>query len=221
MNSTLIFPGGITLMSIRYKYNSRKFLGFIATEGAGSTEPGDPYLSSFPDIYSNVSVLLVGFIHFLSRNFNACNAIENQNMMRQSDPVLEKYWVTQSGYFRLVTIVELGMGVTDGKLLLCFGFSETRVDNNISMREYKNRAVYYCFINTLPAHCGSPDLNLPPKTIDDIPCSYKRARYTPDLLTVTISVASENYVSTLTTPSDLPRVLLLPSDDPNPPPPPP
>ena len=29
-----------------YKY--RNVLGFIATEGAGSTEPGDPYLSRFP-----------------------------------------------------------------------------------------------------------------------------------------------------------------------------
>ena len=44
---------GIPLMEIGYTYNSRKILGFIATEGAGSTEPGDPYLSRLPDIYSN------------------------------------------------------------------------------------------------------------------------------------------------------------------------
>ena len=29
------------LLAIGYKSNSRKVLGFIATEGAGSTEPGD------------------------------------------------------------------------------------------------------------------------------------------------------------------------------------
>ena len=64
MNSTSIVPGGIKLMAIGYKYNSRKVLGFIATEGDGSTEPGDPYLSSFPDIYSNFSVILVGLLPF-------------------------------------------------------------------------------------------------------------------------------------------------------------
>ena len=30
------------ILNIGYKYNSRKALGFIATEGAGSTEPGNP-----------------------------------------------------------------------------------------------------------------------------------------------------------------------------------
>ena len=56
MKSTPRFPGEITLLAIGYKYNSRKVIGFIATEGAGSTVQGDSYLSRFPDIYSNVSV---------------------------------------------------------------------------------------------------------------------------------------------------------------------
>ena len=51
MKSTSIVPCGITLTAIGYKCNSRKVLGFIATEGSGSTEPGDPYLYSFPDIF--------------------------------------------------------------------------------------------------------------------------------------------------------------------------
>ena len=76
------FPGESPLMAIGYKYNSRKVLGFIATEGAGSTEPGDPYLSRFPDIYYNVPVRPVVRPHFLGRYFNACNAIDNQNRMR-------------------------------------------------------------------------------------------------------------------------------------------
>ena len=53
---TPIFSCVIPLMAIGSKENYRKVLGFIATEGAGSTEPGDPYLSRFLDIYSNVSV---------------------------------------------------------------------------------------------------------------------------------------------------------------------
>ena len=51
MNSNPRVPGGIPLMDIGYKYNYRKFLGFISTETPGSTEPGDPYLSCFPDIF--------------------------------------------------------------------------------------------------------------------------------------------------------------------------
>ena len=45
MKSTPRIPGGRPLLAIGYKYNSRKVLGFIATEGDESTEPGDLYLS--------------------------------------------------------------------------------------------------------------------------------------------------------------------------------
>ena len=69
-------------------------LGFILTEGAGSTEPGDPYLSCFPDIYSDVSVRPIVIPHLLGRYFNACNAIENQKRIRNYDIALDKYWVT-------------------------------------------------------------------------------------------------------------------------------
>ena len=72
----------------------------------------------FPtDTYYNVSIFPVVFTHYLVRYFNACNEIDNQNMMFQSDLVLEKYRVTHSGYFRLATTVALGMGITDGNIL--------------------------------------------------------------------------------------------------------
>ena len=51
LNSTPIFPGDIPLVEIEYKYNSRKVLGFIATEGGGVTESDDPYLSCLPEIF--------------------------------------------------------------------------------------------------------------------------------------------------------------------------
>ena len=99
MRITLRFPGEIPLLDIGYKYNSRKALRFINTEGDKSTEPGDPYLSCFPGIYSNVSVCPVFRPHLLGRYLNACNAIYNHNSMQHSDIAPEKYWVTQSGYF--------------------------------------------------------------------------------------------------------------------------
>ena len=88
MKSITRVPCDRPLMNIGYKYNSRKVLLFIATEGAGSTEPGDPYLSHFPDIYSNVSVRPIVRPHLLGRYFNDCNAIDNYNRMRQSDLAL-------------------------------------------------------------------------------------------------------------------------------------
>ena len=57
----------------------------------------------------------------------------------------------------------------------------------------------------------------PPIPVDDRPYQHKISRCTPYMLPDTIYVASENYVSTFTKPSDSPRLFLLPSDDPNPP----
>ena len=42
INSNQIVTGDRTLLKIGSRYSSRKVLGFIATEGSGSTEPGDP-----------------------------------------------------------------------------------------------------------------------------------------------------------------------------------
>ena len=98
LKSTPMVPGDIPLMDIKYKYNYRKILVFISTEGSGSTEPGDTYLSNLTDIYSNVSICPVVCNHLLEMYFNACNEIDNYNRMRHSGLALEKYWVTHSGY---------------------------------------------------------------------------------------------------------------------------
>ena len=54
-----------------------------------------------------------------------------------------------------------------------------------------------------------------PITIHYITHPHKKDRYTPALPPADISFASENYVITLTTPSDPPRIFILPSDDSN------
>ena len=46
--------------------------------------------------------------------------------MHQHELELEKYWVKQSGYFRLDNTVVLGMVITYGKLLLCNGIFQKR-----------------------------------------------------------------------------------------------
>ena len=75
MRSTSRVTCGRKILEIRYKYNSRKFLGFIATEGAVSTEPGVPYLSHFSDIYSNASVHPFVLTDLIGKYFNNCNEI--------------------------------------------------------------------------------------------------------------------------------------------------
>ena len=78
----------------------------------------------------------------LGRYFNAYSSIDSQNRIRYSDLAIEKYWVTQSGYFRLATTLAFGTGIKDGKLLYCHGVAEGNVERKISKLEYNNRTVY-------------------------------------------------------------------------------
>ena len=113
----------------------------------------------------------------------------------------------------IATIVALGMGIIDWKLLFYNGISEGIVDKKISTREYNNREIYNCFNHLFPDDFGRPALNVPPVIVDDIPHPTKRACCTPDILLSDISFASENSVITLTTPSDSPPSLVLTYDD--------
>ena len=107
------------------------------------------------------------------------------------------------------------MGITDGNILLCHGISEESEDKKNSLREYNNRTVYDYLNIPFTDYFDIPYLNLPYIIIDDSTRLDKRACYTPDLLPAAISVASKNSVSTLTTPSDPPQVIVLNSDDTN------
>ena len=49
-------PGDRPLIAIGYKYNARKVLYFIVTENAGSTKTDIPYLSKYPDQFTNVVI---------------------------------------------------------------------------------------------------------------------------------------------------------------------
>ena len=158
MNSNPRFPCEMPLQAIDYKYNSRNVLVFIDSEGAGSAEPGDPYLSFLSYIYSNFFVRPVALTHLLGRYFNTFNSMENHNRMRHSDTAIDKYGVTQSGYFILATKVVLVMSITFGNLLYCHGVAETNMENKISALDYNNRTVYDCFKNPFIVDFGKPIL---------------------------------------------------------------
>ena len=109
------------------------------------------------------------------RYFNAYNVIYKNNRLYQSYLALDKYWVTESGYFRPVATVELGVGITDGKLFFCRNISELSRYRKVTTRDYNYRAFYDCFKNPIPVDCGSPDLNIPPMTMEDSPRQNKKA----------------------------------------------
>ena len=56
LRSKPMVPGGRPLIAIGYKYNARKVLSFIVTDNAGSKNTGIPYLSKYPDQFTNVSI---------------------------------------------------------------------------------------------------------------------------------------------------------------------
>ena len=67
----------------------------------------------------------------IGRYFSDYNAIINYNSTRKSGPSLDKYWVTQSGYFILAATVELVMQIADAKLLLCHEIPYKIRDNTV------------------------------------------------------------------------------------------
>ena len=120
MKSDPIFPYYRTVVAIGYKYRSQKVLCFIFIEGGGSTVPDVSYLSFYPGNYCNFSISPNISPHMIGSYFIAYNEIGIKNRMCQFDLCLEKYWLTNSGYFRLAFKVALGMGINCGKLLLYY-----------------------------------------------------------------------------------------------------
>ena len=59
LRSKPMVPRDRPLIAIGYKYNARKVTCFIVTDNAGITNTVIPYLSKYPDQFTNVSILPV------------------------------------------------------------------------------------------------------------------------------------------------------------------
>ena len=59
LKSKPMVSGDRPLISIGYKYNAQKFLSFIVTDNAGSTNTGITYLPKYPDQFTNVAIRTV------------------------------------------------------------------------------------------------------------------------------------------------------------------
>ena len=62
-----MLPGDRPLIAIGCRYNTRKVLYFIFTDNAGSTNTGIPYLSKYPDQFTNVAICPVSRPLFMSK----------------------------------------------------------------------------------------------------------------------------------------------------------
>ena len=56
LRSKPMVPADRPLIDIGYKYNARKVLSFIVTENIGITNNGIPYLSKYPDQFTNTAI---------------------------------------------------------------------------------------------------------------------------------------------------------------------
>ena len=63
-------PGYNPLIDIGYKYNARKVLYFIVTENSGRTKTGIPYLSKYPEQFTNVFISPVSRPLLVSKQYS-------------------------------------------------------------------------------------------------------------------------------------------------------
>jgi hypothetical protein len=103
---------GEKLFCVGYKYSKRKCLVFLFNEGASHTEPGEPYMARWVDDNGNSRYREVPRPFCCSKYFKYSNVIDVHNQMRQKELRLEKHWVTQDGFFRLLTTI-FGVCVVD------------------------------------------------------------------------------------------------------------
>jgi hypothetical protein len=99
---------GVNLIAIGSKYNSKKTQFHVATEGAGSTVAGKPYISQYPDELGNVLTREVARPALVSRYFGKFNKVDIHDHLRQHELALEEKWVgkdEKAGKFRLWTTI--------------------------------------------------------------------------------------------------------------------
>jgi hypothetical protein len=132
-------PNEVKLMAIGYYYSRNTILYFIATENAGSTVEGTPYLMKYTDDYGNVHERQVEQPDIISNFYASSNIIDRHNQLRQDLLALEEKWATQDCYFHL-TVTLIGMAVTDSFLLAKYhGIIENSKQNEnsvMSIRQY-------------------------------------------------------------------------------------
>lgn len=144
---------GVDLLAIGYKYNKRKVLCFLATKGAGHMGAGTPYVQRWKDDNNNTQTRYIARPEIIAKYFEHCNVIDAHNQSRQFDLKLEKHWVTNCGFFRIVTSI-FGMCVTDAWKAL--KLHERPSQDDLTIRDFTSMLAKDClnndFNSSLVAH---------------------------------------------------------------------
>ena len=90
LKSNHMVPGDRPLITIGYKYSTRKVPYFIVTDNAGSTKTGIPYLSKYPDQFTNVSIRPVARILVISKKYDV-HEVFSHNKSIQYNLTLDKW----------------------------------------------------------------------------------------------------------------------------------
>ena len=80
--SALSFPNDKPPMAIGYKYRYWRVVWFISAEVAVIIVLGVPYLSRYPENYSNVSICYIHRNNMIGRYFSVYDSLNNHNRMR-------------------------------------------------------------------------------------------------------------------------------------------
>ena len=148
-------PGYRPLIAIGFRYNAQKVLNFIVTDNTGSIKTGIPYLSKYPDQFTNVAILHVAHQLVMSKLVSAVNQDYSHNKSRQSDLALEKWWVTQCGWLQLCTTVVMVMTIDNCWKLFRYGVKRYHYEKLIGIREFLERLAQDCFNNNFSSDRGN------------------------------------------------------------------
>jgi Transposase IS4 len=103
---------GVDVVAVGYKYNKKRVNCFVFSKGSGHTEPGECYEVKWKDDNGNTRHRDVPRPQVVANYYKNSNTIDVFNQSRQHHLRLEKYWITEDGYFRLITTL-FGIVVTD------------------------------------------------------------------------------------------------------------
>ena len=101
-----------------------------------STKTGIPYLSKYPDQFTNVAIRPVSSPLVMYKFFGAVNEVDSNKKIRLSDLALDKFWVDQCGWLQVCTTVAMGITITNcWKLFFC-GVKRDFYEKFIGIREF-------------------------------------------------------------------------------------
>ena len=139
---------GVNLVATGYKYNRRKVICFISTQGAASLTDGDAYIQRWADEHGNLCYRPINRPAVCSEYFNLSPRVDNHNQARQHELGLEDLWDTRCCWFRLHTTL-FGITVTDCWKLAKYHVIDSHYLKEVSIQGFADRLAHSMLNNTM------------------------------------------------------------------------